>query len=184
VSKCRYVGASATIAVMGPRELANLYAVDEVTIMRARQRIVAKRVQQAAQLITIDDPKDFDSKMTILREIRPDQIPAIESLTDQLRANWRMALAFDRELDETVPSLHRAPEQNRKRILTKVSQLMLASTEPWSELMNASTIAQEILDKDFGNLYGSLVQDVSSGEVARLVGECPIGWQKPKVANG
>jgi hypothetical protein len=183
-SQCRYVDASATIVVLGPTELANRYAVDEITIMRARQRVIAQRVQLAAQTVAIDNPKDFDSKMATLREIRPDQIPAIESLTEQLRSDWRTALAFERELDETVPTLHRTLEENRKRILTRVSELMLASTEPWRELMNATKIADEVLDRDFGKLFGSLVQNVSSGEVARLVGECPVGWEKPGTAHG
>jgi hypothetical protein len=76
--------------------------------------------------------------MAILREIRPDRLPAIEALTVQLRNHWRMALAFERELDETLPTLHRTLEDDRGRILTRVSQLMLASNGPWTELGKAS----------------------------------------------
>jgi hypothetical protein len=183
-SVCRYVDVDACAVVLGPKELANQYAVDEATIIRARQRVVALRVQTAASMVAIQDPKDFEFKMTVLREIRPDQLPAIESLTEQFRNDWRMSLAFERELDETVPTLHRILEDNRRRILIRVSQLMLASKEPWNELGNASNIAHELLEKDFGKLYGSLVQDVSSGEIARLIGECPVGWEKPASTHG
>jgi hypothetical protein len=184
VSACRYVDANASVAVLGPKELANLYAVDESTIIRARQRVFARRVQQTAQTVAIENPKDFDAKMAILREIRPDQLTAIASLAEQFRVDWRMSLAFERELDETVPTLHRTLEENRRRILTRVSQLMVGSQEPWKELTRASAIAQEVLDRDFGKLYGSIVQDVSSGEIARLIGECPVGWEKPNTAHG
>jgi hypothetical protein len=184
VSTCRYVDVNASVVISGPKELANQYAVDESTIIRARQRIVAQRIQHAASVCEIENPKDFEFKMAILREIRPDQLAAIESLTQQFRADWRMSLAFERELDETVPTLHRTLEDNRRRIVIRVSQLMLASQEPWKELGNASSIAHDLLDKDFGKLYGSLIQDVSSGEIARLIGECPVGWEKPGSVHG
>jgi hypothetical protein len=183
-SICRYVDVDASVVVLGPKELANQYAVDESTIIRARQRVFARRVQQIARTVAIENPKDFESKMAILREIRPDQLAAVESLTEQFRHYWRMSLAFERELDETLPTLHRTLEENRKRILTRVSQLMLSSREPWNELGKASDIAQDFLERDFGKLYGSLVQDVSSGEIARLIGECPVGWEKPSTDHG
>ena len=55
---------------------------------------------------------------------------------------------------------------------------MVSSSKPWTELPNATRIAFEILDQDFGKLYGLLIRDISSGEVARLIGECPVGWEK------
>ncbi len=183
-SACRYVDANASVVVIGPKELAQQYAVDEATIIRVSQRIVALRVQQAACSVTIDNPEDFESKLAILREIRPDQLAAIDVLADRLSADWRISLAFEHELDETVPTLHRMLEDNRQRILRRVSQLMLASNAPWQELGKASDIAFELLNKDFGRLYGSLVQDVSSGEVARLIGECPVGWERPVPSHG
>lgn len=183
LSKCRYVDPGASVIVTGPKELANSYAVDESTIVRARQRDFMERVQKTALAVTIDNPVDFDFKMKVLLEIRPDQHEAIKGLTEQFRADWCMALAFERELDETLPQLHRTLEDDRGRILARVSQLMLASKSPWTELSHASDIAEEILNQDFGKLYGSGIKDVSSGEIARLIGECPISWENPSVAH-
>jgi hypothetical protein len=171
------------VIVVGPKELANRFAVDEITIVRAQQRIFIKSVKEIAQAVTIDNPKDFDSKMTVLREIRPDQIPAIKALAEQLRANWRMAIAFDKRLDETVPTLHQTLEESRSRILTKVAALMVASQEPWAQLAQAGRIAEEVLAQGFGSQFGELIQDVSSGEIARLIGDCPIGWEGPGGQN-
>ena len=182
-SQCRWVEPDATVIIVGPKDLANRYAIDEITIVRARQRVFIKKVQQAAQLLTIDNPKDFDLKMEILREIKPDQLQAIDALAETLREHWRMALAFERELNETLPVLHRGLEEARQRILGRVSQLMIASANPWAELPRATEVAAELLASDFDKLYGPLVHDVSSGEIARLIGECPIGWSRPRIGN-
>ncbi len=183
LSECRYVDSLASVVVVGPTELANRYAVDEIIIMRARQRIFIQSIQQAAQVVSIDDASTFDSKMAVLRQIRPDQIPAIEALADRLRANWRMSIAFDKHLDETAPTLHRVLEESRSRILERVAGLMLASTEPWTQLPQAGEVAREIL-QGFTSQFGELIQDVSSGEVARLIGDCPIGWSAPAISHG
>jgi len=183
-SECRYVDPNASVVVVGPKDLANRYPVDEITIMRAHQRVFIKSVKEAAEVVTIDNPKDFDSKMALLREMKPDQIPAIQALADQFRAHWRMAIAFDSELDETVPMLHRTLEESRSRILTRVAELMLASSEPWTQLPQAGNIARDILAQGFGSQFGELIPEVASGEIARLIGECPIGWKAQSNSHG
>jgi hypothetical protein len=184
VSACRYVEPDVSVVVTGPKQLAEDFAVDEFTIVRARQSTFAEKVQETSGKIVIEDPKDFDSKIAVLPELRPDQPAAIKVVTDGLRRDWRAALAFERELGDTVPRLHRALEAARKQIATRVASLMLMSNEPWAQIGAATQIAEEILEKDFGSLYGTLIYTVATGEVARLVGECTIGWQKPKATNG
>jgi hypothetical protein len=179
-SKCRYLDSS---IVVGPKQLADRYAVDEITIARSRQRTFVNSVKVAAQLVSIDDPKGFDFKMAILREIMPQQVTAILRLTEQLIANWRVAIAFESKLDETAPMLHQLLEEDRGRILTRVVELMFASNEPWKRLGEAEDIANGILRQSFGKQYESLISNVSSGEIARLIGECPIGWEAPTIRN-
>jgi hypothetical protein len=107
----------------------------------------------------------------------PGQDEAIAGMRQQLQVNWRMALAFERELGDTLPAMHRALEKNRARILGKVTMVIVGSTKPWTELGRATEIASEILKADFDTQsYGILIEDVSSGEIARLIGECPVGW--------
>jgi len=96
-SKCNYVEPTADVIVVGPKELANRYGVDEITIARIRQRAFIKTVKEAAQVVTIDNPKDFEFKMTVLRKINPDKITVIQTLADLLLANWRMAIAFEKK---------------------------------------------------------------------------------------
>ena len=121
VSKCRYVEANASVIVVGPKDLANRYAVDEVTITRARQRVFLKKLQERVQTIVLADTGQFDEKKEILKGMYPDRSDTIDALWAQLQNSWRMALAFEQELDDTTPNLHRDLEANRVRILQKSS---------------------------------------------------------------
>jgi hypothetical protein len=153
--------------------------VDEVTITRARQRVFLQKIQAKAQSVVLANTAKFDEKRDILKEMFPDQTDSIDSLWTLLQNSWRMALAFEQELDGTLPNLHRDLEANRSRILQRVLMLTLSSPAPWEQLMKSTEFAAEILQKDFGNLFGTIIGDLSSGEVARLIGECPIGWNRP-----
>lgn len=177
-SKCRYATKDAKVVVVGPKDLANRYAVDEATITRARQRIFLQKVQAKAQTLVLESTGQFDEKRDALKLIVPGKEAYIEQLWDALLSCWRMSLAFEQELADTLPNLHRDLETNRSRILMRVLTLMINTTEPWAQLDNVTQIATEILQKDFDKLYGALIDDVSSGEIARLIGECPIGWEK------
>ena len=179
VSECRYVDPDATVVVIGPEELANLYSVDSSSLYRVQQRVFVSKVKLTAQSVVIDNPKEFESKIQVLREIRPDMVAAIEAWSEQLLNNWRMALAFEIELDNTLPMLHQSLEDCRRQIVVRVSELMMSAAEPWSQLGNAHDIALEILNREFGKQHSVLLPDVSSGEIARLIGECPVGWKKP-----
>jgi len=117
--------------------------------------------------------------MTVLRKINPEKINAIEILTGQLLTNWRMAIAFDKKLDDTAPALHRTLEDGRSHILTKVMALMLGTNEPWAQLLKAGEIAEQVLRDSLGNQFGELIHELSFGEIARLIGECPISWKEP-----
>ena len=179
LSACKYVDLGASVIIMGPKELANAYPVDTSTILGSRQRIFFKEVQSASEFVQIENPTDFDAKMTVLCEICPSQICTIEGLKEQFLADWRMALAFERKLDETVPPLHQALDSHRRRILQRVAQLMLGSDRPWMELEHAGEVASSVLAHDFKTYGETLLGAISSGEVARLIGECPITWEAP-----
>jgi hypothetical protein len=179
LSKCRYVDPKVTVIVIGPKQLANQYGVDELTIVRAQQRVLIQKVQKKAETLTLGNTEKFDKKMSDLKEIVQGKEEAVDALRSELQAAWRMALAFEQELGDTLPNSHRALDANRHRILAAASALMIGSEKPWTELPRLTKIASDILDKDFGTLYGTLVRDVSTGEIARLIGECPVGWEKP-----
>jgi hypothetical protein len=127
----------------------------------------------------LENTAKFDIKRERLKQIVSGHAEQIDGLWQELQSCWRMALAFEQELSDTLPNLHRDFEANRARILKRVLMLMVGSPEPWAALGQATDVAAGILQPDFGNLYGMLIEDVSSGEIARLIGECPIGWETP-----
>lgn len=182
-SCCKYVDVAASVVIWGPTELATAYPVDESTILRSRHRAFLKEVQTEADRVAIQNPSDFDAKMASLATIcAPHQVPAIALMKEQFLADWRTALAFEQKLDGTLPTLRRALEDNRRRIAHKVSQLMAASERSHAELAHAEEIARQVLAHDFGTFGPELLEAISSGEVARLIGECPIGWEVPASA--
>jgi len=178
-SACKYVDPSASVVVMGPKELASWYAVDEATILRATQVNLLKQVTAEAATVTIDNATDFDAKMDLLLQIKPSQAQAIAEMKKRFLEDWRMALAFARNIDGRLPTHHFALEQHRARILQKVAQLMIESEKCWAELGRANEIATVVLAPDFNSFGTSLLETISSGEIARLIGECPIGWELP-----
>jgi hypothetical protein len=180
-SVCKYVDKGASVVVWGPKQLATLFPVDETTILRSQYAKTLKEMQTAAQLTPINDPSKFDAKMSALIKLcAPFQADAIAGLKETFLADWRMALAFDQKLDATLPGLHKSLEDHRLRILQEVVQLMIASDKPWTELGRAGNIARTTLAPDFEKTFGAtLLGAISNGEVARLIGECPIGWEVP-----
>lgn len=180
-SCCKYVDKAATVIVWGPKDLATIFPVDETTILRSQHAKTLKEMQTAAQQMPINDPSKFDAKMTALLKLcAPFQADAIAGLKETFLADWRMALAFDQKLDATLPGLHKSLEDSRLRILQQVVQLMIASDKPWTQLGRAGDIARTTLAPDFEKTFGTtLLGAISNGEVARLIGECPIGWEAP-----
>ncbi len=183
-SRHNFVDPGVCVAILGPKELANEHAVDELTMVRVRHRGFATRVNEAANAIAITDPKGFDLKMSVLREMLPGKGGAIDDLAGRLRHDWRIALAFERDLGDTLPQLHQSLESDRGRILVRTLELMLASADPWARLAEITELAEGVLRRDFAASYGPILMSVASGEVARLVGECPIDWRKPLGSNG
>jgi hypothetical protein len=175
-SKCNFVSPEADVQIIGPVEFAQRYYADELALYSLRSRTIIEKVKTSASTLALAPPQGFDAKMATLKLIRPGKDAVIDGLAENFRHDWRMNLAFEQELDETLPDLHRALQDGRRRILTRVNQRMLSSSEPWNELPEMVAEAREILRVEFG-AYANMVDDVSNGEIARLIGICPIDWE-------
>ena len=116
--------------------------------------------------------------MQVVAELLPDALEDIREVAELLRANWQWAIAFERRLSDRHPQLHAALERGRKRLLMRV--LTHTSATTWEPITRAQEFSESVFSDDFHPLYGNgVVRDLASGEVARLVGACPINW-KPK----
>jgi len=165
------------VQIIGPTEFSQRYYADELALYALQSRVMVDKVKTSASAIAVLPPQGFDAKIATLKLIRPGKEAAIDGLAEDFRHDWRMNLAFEQELDETLPDLHRALQEGRRRILTRVNQRMLSSTEPWKELKDMAAEARAILAVEFG-AYASMIEDVSNGEIARLIGLCPIDWER------
>lgn len=177
VSKCAFVSSQATVQIIGPTEFAQRFYADELALFALQNRVMVNKVKASAGALLALPPEGFDAKIATLKAIRPGREAVIDGMAESFRHDWRMNLAFEQELDETLPDLHRALQDSRRRILTRVNQRMLSSDAPWNELLEMADEAREILKVEFG-VYAAMIDDVSNGEIARLIGICPIDWEK------
>ena len=182
-SALRFVAPDVDIIIVGPTQVADEYPVDEPTLARAQQRTFLQKVLAGRNAIKIEDPKDFDWKMQTLREMQPEHAENIDGLAESLRSDWRMSLAFERELGDALPALHEALEVARTQIVTRVRILTIGASDPAAHISGATAIATEVLDKQMGKQYGVIIGSVATGEVARLIGECTLGWKKRQVPD-
>jgi hypothetical protein len=179
-SACKYVDRAASVVIWGPKEFAGAYVVDEDSILRIRHSTLLREVKSAAETVNIADPTTFEAKIAALKTICPThQEPTIEGMREQFLTDWRMSLAFEQKLDSSLPTLHQALEADRLRIAQQVRHLMISSQRPHAELARAEQIANDLLANDFRTFGSILLGTISSGEIARLMGDCLIAWEAP-----
>ena len=179
-SCCKYVDPTASVVIWGPADFAAAYVVDEDSILRIRHSTLFREVKSAAETVAITDPTTFEAKIAALKKIcAPYQAPTIEGMREQFLSDWRMSLAFEEKLDGSLPTLHQALEEDRLRIAQQVRHLMISSPKPHAELARAEQIAKDLLTHNFRTFGSTLLDSISSGEVARLMGDCLIAWEAP-----
>ena len=175
-SELRYVDPDATVTVWGPKDLANLGAVDEHTLFRIENRTLFEHVREA-KTIAIQATGDFDSKFDDLKRRRPERAADIDALAQDFRRAWASAVALDDRLASTSVVLHEALEEARTGAATSARLQSLGSDTPQGLI---DTIRQDVvnrLDVSFGQRFGVLTTKVADGIVAGLIGECPLEWR-------
>jgi hypothetical protein len=180
-SECRWITPDADVVLKGPKEFADQYGADESTMMWLKHQELLDTLEEEAALIDVPHGPTFDSKMQAAEALLPDAQDDVRQVAANLRTDWQWAIAFERQLSDRLPQLHAALERGRKRLLTRV--LTHTSGTPWEAITRAQEFSEWVFSDDFLALYGKgIVRDLASGEVARLVGACPINW-KPKTPN-
>jgi hypothetical protein len=180
-SQCRWITPDADVILKGPKEFADHYGADESTMMWLKHQELLAKLDTDAALIEVPDGPTFDSKMQAAEALMPDQKNAVEQVAEILRGDWQWGIAFEHHLSDRLPQLHAALERGRRRLLTRV--LTHAASTPWEAINRAQEFSESVFGDDFLELYGnSVVRNLASGEVARLVGGCPINW-KPKTPH-
>jgi hypothetical protein len=180
-SQCRWIASDADVIIKGPKEFADQFGADESTMMWLKHQEMLTRLDEEAPLVEVPHGPTFDSKMLAAEAMLPDSQDDVRRVAETLRRDWQWAIAFERQLSDRLPQLHAALERGRRRLLMRV--LTHKSVTPWEAINCAQDISESVFGDDFLSLYGNgMVRDLASGEVARLVGACPINW-KPKTPD-
>jgi hypothetical protein len=181
-SQCRWVTPDADVILKGPKEFADQFGADESSMMWLKHQDLLTRLDTEAELVDVPEGPTFDGKMLEAQKLLPDQMEEVQQLADALRSDWQRTIVFEQHLSERLPALHAALERGRKRLLTRV--LTHRPSTPWEAISRAQGFGEEIFKDDFLEAYGmSMVRDLASGEVARLVGVCPINWKSTNATN-
>ena len=178
-SKLNYVEASASVTIWGPKDVAGMGTVDEHTLFRIENRALFARVQAAsAATIPPSAAGDFDAKFTYLKQQRPDLSAQIDALAADFRQAWAAAIALDDELASNSVGLHEALEDARTQAALSARLRSMGTTAAHELIEMMRQDVTDRLGQSFGRSLGSLTSKIASGEVARLIGDCPLEWRR------
>lgn len=181
-SQMKFIDASATLTVWGPKDLATLGAVDEHTLFRIQNPALLACVKAASAANCVKDGGgDFDAKFDDLKRRRPESITKIDSIAQKLRDAWAAAIALDNDLSKNSLALHEILESVRSGAALSAQVKSMATTDPYHLISLMSKEIEEQLNQGFGNRFGSLTPRITQGVVAGLIGECPIDWRDDNV---
>jgi hypothetical protein len=179
VSSCAYIDSAAQPTIWGPRDLATRWVVDELALFRVEnQALVAKVKKALASGVAPPVPDKFDAKFEYLRTKSPENKAVTDALADHFRQSWSGALALDNELAATSVVLHEALEIARTQTTIAAYIQSQLKSEPMELLEHMRNEVKSKLGEVFGERLGVLSPKVADGEIARLIGECPINWSK------
>jgi hypothetical protein len=177
-SACRYFSRTASMVTWGPKQMASSWGADEGTLLRMDQARTAERVRAAAAQEPAPPTADFDQKFAWLKGAHPKLSSRIELLAKQLRDSWRVALAFERDLAVTAPTLHKILDEARSAAHQDALFVQAEDEEPGIAcLRKLRTVFQNRVADTFRERYGPISVTVADGELGRRIGECFIDWR-------
>lgn len=181
-SACAFVSKTAQMVVWSPKDLVGLSVVDDVTRFRAENRSLLAKVKAAALAtpppLPIPALADFDAKFDWLVSQDPAKAVNANRLREYFRRAWGTALLLDQQLSAESVGLHEALETARASATTTADLRSLQGL-PASDLIAAT---RDDIHKHLQLAFadgGTLSTGIADGEVARLIGECPLEWRKP-----
>jgi hypothetical protein len=181
-SRCRWVSENVDVVIRGPKEFAAQYGVEESTMLYLKHGDLFERIERQAPFISVPEGPTFDSKMQAAETMLPDATAELREVAADLRRDWQRAIAFERDISDRVPGQRKALERARRQLRTRV--LIEQPEDPWGAIGRGQQIGEQIFAESFSEYGGGFVRDLASGEVARLVGICPINWKAPTKPHG
>lgn len=180
-SACNFVSPDCGLSIWGPKDLAGLALVDDATRFRAENRVLVSKLREVEKSTPMPLPtatlKDFDSKFDWVVAQQPANANQVNDLRERFREAWSKALVLETQLEASAVRLHEALESSREHAATTAQLRSLEGLLPGRLLSDARNDIRQHLTTGFGD-GGIVSATLVDGEVARLVGECPIEWRK------
>jgi hypothetical protein len=179
-SKCRYVAKKATMTIWGPKQLALTGAVDDLVIARLEQREIVMRVANALSGPTplITPTSDFDAKFDWIEAQKKAQPDAVARMRDWFRKRWSKAVAVENDFANNAPNLHQALAQARDEAASDADLASGTMSTPQALLTLMREKLAQRLEQHLGARFpADLRNQLVDGEIARLIGECPVDWR-------
>jgi hypothetical protein len=178
VSEHRFIDASATMTIWGPKDLASRAEVDDQTLFRIETRGLQGRVLNAtAALLSTEVTGDYDAKFSDLRARQPEKAAHVDALARDLRQAWAAAIALDNQLAATSVGLHEALENARRDAATAARLHSMGTGSPDQLMLEVQRNVVAQLGQNFGQKLGGMTTTIATGVVAGLIGECPLDWR-------
>ncbi|MDX2089782.1 MAG: hypothetical protein SFX73_18140 [Kofleriaceae bacterium] len=179
-SKCRYVAKKATMTIWGPKQLALNGAVDDLVIARLQQREIVLRVANTLSKPTplITPTSDFDEKFDWIAAQKKGQPDSVARLRDWFRKQWSKAVAVENDFANNAPNLHSALAQAREEATSDADLVSGTTSTPQALLIVMREKLAQRLEQHLGARFpADLRSKLVDGEIARLIGECPVDWR-------
>lgn len=182
-SMCTYVDSTASMTIWSPKELATTGVVDDATIFRLEQRELMKVVSAvlaAPPLGTVAQPEtsDFDAKFDWIEANTKHRPGAVDNLRAHFMKCWLASIAVENEFANNAVALHQALSGAREDATVDAELESSSQTQAMELIKVMRQKLLERLQQYLGSkLAPDLIRQLADGEIARLIGECPVDWR-------
>lgn len=183
-SNLTYIDANVTLAIWGPDQITCLSPTDEATLFRIENKAFSNMLKaHGSSHISPTDKGEFQDKFDYIRTMltkkgaSAQRIQTINEMQASFEKAWSACLAFELNLSQNSISLHEALETARGTGTTSALLKSGPDVNP-QDLIQEMMIEMRTLIKESFNI-GDMpeIRKVAQGEVARLIGECPVDWR-------
>lgn len=180
-SQCNYVDKSASMTIWGPKELASVGTVDDLTLLRLQERAILKRVSATLSKsggMPVPSSSEFDAKFDWLLTDAKAPAALVERLREHFRKRWSEAIAVEHDLANTAVTLHEALTRARQDAAVDADLASVNATRATDLIEHMRQRLGGRLDEQTAAKFPADIKNrLVDGELARLIGECPIDWR-------
>lgn len=185
-SSRRYVSDECELTILGPRDLALEAGVDEQTLFHlenpAFHALFEETSEDEEAFLAENAVEDFQAKFDYLAPLGSSSVQAkrVNSLRSAYHRAWMKSIVRDTHIANSFPEVHRKIERIRATVVTDAHRESMRNIENAAELISrVESAVRERIEREFGEqLPEYILRDLGEGELARLIGTCPLDWRQ------